>query len=815
VYNDEGVNVAIGEHGRYAQFRETRSVAILPDTSKYKVGLTRGEVTTSNIPLFCPNPSEPVTVNGVKQWEVSAQPGISMTWTGPAYATSDVPPLSGSVTNNGFIPAEEIATMSWPTFGLIPYYTYSSIDPNQSQDPPTSGVIDLSTYGGSDCANCTITEGLRRLNDIFKSIFPIPDSTQKFLSADVAGSAMDLVDAQVLNFTNDSATTTVVFDFSSPFYAGKVNDNFNVGSGDTSLAPGIAPSWSGILQACKLLGFAPNTTFVIPPGAAATPCPRILQLGFRSVFNMAAYKTVRWVPEDKSNGSFVPTADQVVSGKTSTYFDGYSYQHFLTQCVNPALSRCIYDEFDAGLTLVDQCLTRQLQKMCWAQCTAGTYLGSYSYIPGDSCVLNGRTFIWTCPDAGVGTPPLSGGSQAAYWLDIGPSFSNSWVSGTYYTLGDMVTRVNMDNFLVDKTVGIRMYTCKVAIGQSTNVDPLTDTAGTYWTRIYFRATTDEFLRMPCNVPSIGTIPPTITFNSATQLFSLNLDSYGFGGTQATNANDGFGAYTSDSGNPNEITTAERLYYVSSLNDQARDSWGLTGVAAAATPVPYVTFRRPWRVFDERCSIEADDYFNQLFGNWPNLRLVYEDKTKQNRVTAYVRYIPDAVNGGLTVPVTLPLFPTLPTPTVTSVYLPYFRVENSQPYIYTFPQDYRSIGNIWNPVDTLVLTSPDIPLVNCQVAPPYIITDIGPPETQPNANIEPILAEFAVYPTDNPGQEYRRVVTYAPTGDAIDFIDMQHSTLFNNLSWNLWMRMKTTQRLRPVSISDGGAVNIRLKFVRRD
>jgi hypothetical protein len=183
----------------------------------------------------------------------------------------------------------------------------------------------------------------------------------------------------------------------------------------------------------------------------------------------------------------------------------------------------------------------------------------------------------------------------------------------------------------------------------------------------------------------------------------------------------------------------------------------------------------------------------------------------------VRYIPEAAEGGLTVPLPLPLFvPSQPPASPSSVYLPYFRVGGNQPYIYTFPQDYRSVGNMWNPVDTLVLTTSEIPVANCQVSRPNVLTD-GPQvnNIEPSGNVENILCEFSIWPTDNMGQQLRSQILYAPTGDAVDYVEMQSSTLFNNVDWVLYMRMKATQTLRAVSISDSGSVNIRFKFVRKE
>jgi hypothetical protein len=271
---------------------------------------------------------------------------------------------------------------------------------------------------------------------------------------------------------------------------------------------------------------------------------------------------------------------------------------------------------------------------------------------------------------------------------------------------------------------------------------------------------------------------------------------------------------------------------STLNDQARDSWGLTGTTIS-TPA-YTTFRHPGVVYDERFVIEADDYFNQLFGNWPTLRLTYIDP-RTSVVTSYVRYGLHAANAGLAVPLPLPLV----NPTVaTTGYLPITRVAGNQPFIYTFPQDYASVGLMWNPIDTIVITSGDIPVLDDQILPPCVLGDngvaIGSIETpvynpnngqssflignggggqSTNAATLKIIGEFIVNTgAMQTGQEYRNQIVFEP--QTIIPMDLQHGVTFNKFSYQAWMRMKSTQLLRPVTLSNGGSLNMRWRFDRK-
>ena len=304
-----------------------------------------------------------------------------------------------------------------------------------------------------------------------------------------------------------------------------------------------------------------------------------------------------------------------------------------------------------------------------------------------------------------------------------------------------------------------------------------------------------------NLPAVATAAPYVTFNPSTQLFVLNLDSYGFGGTIATNVDDGYGGFIDDSINAQNYG---QLEINTSLNDQARDSWGLTG-AAPINAVPYTVARHPFRAYDEKLSVEVDDYFHQLFGNWPASRLLYLDPITQI-TTAYVRYNPQANAAGLAVSQPLPYV----TPTIaTTSYLPYGRVAGNTPYIYTFPQDYPSVGLLWNPVDTLVVVAGEIPILSDEVSPTYFLGDVFTDRGSSNGDTLKILGEYVVKATNQVGQEYRNEIVFEP--QAIVRCSLQSGTVFKTFDYQIMMRMKNSNALRPLTISNGGSVFMRFQF----
>lgn len=978
VSSDLGVDDSLGYHGRFANFKETRTTALLPETELYKVAVVRASVTTNNIPLFCPVPSGtgPITENGVDKWEVTAQPGLNMTWTGPVFES----------TANGFSPIVTNLVASWPFQGLIPFYTVLTSPPSytlDASDLPVRGVMNCATVGTSaDCligptttiasgstptlavatagtpttstlvlgvttiaggyffsvgqtVSVNITAGIPPGDLPLTGVFqitaivvasPVLSSLtltklsgsvfSSFLGVSATGTVTiglnSLVDrlnglflgaglklfasvanvglvtmSQFIQITNNSATETACLDFSLPTAATTLNYTSNTYT-----------SRAGILQACKLLGFAPNSIASIGPGATFT-CPRAFQMGFRATTQLASYKTVRWVPEDAFNVTqgYTPSVSDIFNGTTRTYFDCYSYEHFLNQCVNPTFQRCIYDENDAtvttpytivsgfapdtnslvlklsnlagynfsigqnvnvsisspavitgvfevtswsslssilGLSKVsgpafpvspppaipvtgtvsvagtpfeNQCLTRQLQAICAANCKSVPFSPSVSVGPSQGISYNGRAFMWIGQTLEVGVIPTSEppnvASLQSFWQDCGPSILQSYNPTQQYRLGDVITYQDFAAVFPGSLVGSSCTFVYVGSSPSTGVAPATGASN--WLFVNTNARTGAQGRV-FNVPTVGTAAPFITYNSSSQLFTLNLDSYGFGGTESTNADDGF---LTAAGSPNTTQSTLQQAYNCSLNDQARDSWGLTGTAYVTTPA-YTTYRHPGVVFDERMVVECDDYFHQLFGNWPCQRLFYDDPNFNGRITSYVRYLPQVNAAGLSVPLPLPVF-TPSTPS-SSAYQPYERVKGNQPYLYTFTQDYSSVGGVWNPVDTLVFLTNDIPLIKDQTAPPNIVSDTGPVALQqPNGAMERILCEFSVQPFGNghPGQQYRNEIIYEPQSPI--FVGMDSAPLFVTVSWRLVMRMKQSQTYRSVSISDGGSVNMRLQF----
>jgi hypothetical protein len=777
---DNGVT-PIGSHGRYAKFYDIRSTTIVKDTGEYTVKLLRASIKSNSIPLFTPKPSAYVVENGKPMWEVTAQPGLSYTWTGPVYQAN------ADSSTTGMIIGKDQLFASWPTYGAIPYFTYTATGVlSGATAAPTQGFIDCSAYVSENTLAATVAS---RLTSLFSA------AGLSYVSVSVASSSASVTNVQQYSFTNSNASFAVCLDFTLP--SGNAQKNTSSAS---------HPAKAGILQACKILGFIPNQIFTIPPGGTATLTPRVYQMGFRSTLNLYVYKTVRWTPEDTA--SVIPLPNDVSVNdpaksspeKIGTYFDCYSYTHFLTQCVNPTFERCIYDAFDTAAPLSEQCLTRQLQTCCAANCVAyTTWSSSVSYAAGNAVSLNGKAYVAVFAALGANQAPGS-----IYWLSCGTSLPNSYDPTKTYNTGDIVTTwggagsANTIYFSFAQGVTTGAPTSSGATGNVNN-----------W--VMNPAFTVSNGIIPMN-PAVATLSPTITYNPSLQSFSLNLDSYGFGGSSSANVDDGSYASVDDT---LFTASAAQQYTNATLNDIARDSWGLTGIMPGTTTSAYYVARRPGLAFDERLLVEADDYFHQLFGNWPVLRLNYTDPN-DNLTTSYVRYIPDAFSSGLTTQTLLPLSSTTPGSTgALSAYPPYGRVAGTVFYIYTVPQDYGSVGLAWNPFDAIVVTTNTVPIADDETQPPYVLNDQGVPQTQQSTgNTIKILADCNLKPLNQTtvGQEFRNEIVFDP--EVSEPLHMTSLKDFRIFDWQLMLRLKGTQALRPLSLSNDGYAFLRFVFQRK-
>ena len=112
-------------------------------------------------------------------------------------------------------------------------------------------------------------------------------------------------------------------------------------------------------------------------------------------------------------------------------------------------------------------------------------------------------------------------------------------------------------------------------------------------------------------------------------------------------------------------------------------------------------------------------------------------------------------------------------------------------------------------------SGQVPVEDDQTTQVYTIGDAGVVTTQQtNAGTLKILSEFVVKPLGQTqaGQEYRNEIIYEPQVPTV--MDLQRGRIFTQFDYQLFLRSKTSQLLRPLSISNAGCVNLRWVFLRK-
>jgi hypothetical protein len=834
------------------------------------VGLVRAAITTNNIPLFIPvlkkgvgEAPVPIVEDGVSLYETAIQPGLSLTWCGPVYGT-DVD--ERATVTDIITPTFDADHITWPQYGQLSWRSYNTTGTNLGSQL-NSGVINFDSDPLYDQSNTvTATVFVSRLNTLFAN----DGCTARVKAIDDTASGLQILQfySSVITVFGVTYNPTTVFDFTIPDQSLSDPTLTKAGILQTCKVMGfipnrlftIPPSAAGSpvyypaprnyqlgFRSTINLSVYKNCRWVPEDQSAPQPPASEVAAGYTGTYfdcysyqhmlNQVINPTLVRCITDQNDGD-LPFSQQCLSRQLTTAVVANCSANEIwlpTKAYLGSTSSNLVCVSHAGFAYVSQFASGGsfLSTVTITNGGSGyvnppkvTFTGAGTGATAVAAVSNGQVVSVTVTNPGGGytsapgvvfTSGVGGGSGAAAtstmqnkaseipgtgsaWVKVGESIWSSWSPTAKYVIGDVVTYTPQAPNPVGHFIAFEASSVP-PIGIPPKID------GTGWAVAYESDTAIGLLNpLNSSFAAVGTLAPTITFNSSTNLFTLNVDSYGFGGTSETNVDDGYLAYNDDASN---IETTYQQTLNSSYNDQARDSYGLSGTSPHFTTPPYRVFRRGGQCYDERMVFEADSYFHSLFGNWPALRLLYLDPRTKIQ-TSYVRYLLQAANAGLNVQYPLPLF--TPTP-VTSGYLPFGRVGGNTPYLYTFPQDYPSIGNMWQPVDAIVITTGSVPVVDDQTRPPTILGDTLAAETsaESKSSVMRILAEFSM--PSMLGQEYRNQIHYEPHEK--DMVDMQASSDFRQFDYEVKLRMKQTQLYRSLDLPDGGNANCRYLLSRKE
>jgi hypothetical protein len=123
--------------------------------------------------------------------------------------------------------------------------------------------------------------------------------------------------------------------------------------------------------------------------------------------------------------------------------------------------------------------------------------------------------------------------------------------------------------------------------------------------------------------------------------------------------------------------------------------------------------------------------------------------------------------------------------------------------------------MWQPFDAIVVQSGSVPVEADYTTPLYQLSDSGlPVNLQTNGNTLKIIAEMNIKPLSNlqSGLEYRTEILFDPQTPVV--MELQRGRVFNQFDYQLFLRVKADNSLRPLSLSNGGSAYLRWSFLRK-
>lgn len=820
-----------------AAFSDSRSVEVLKsNAANYNLSLIRCALSTKDLPVFipivAPNPRDVADVN-----YLNYRVGVQLRTVGSAYrALPDVSTIESNVPMSIGTPLLGGAGWSQPRITFYP--DPDSPDMNSPVTLPWN--LPITTFRGVLAQKLGTASWKKQMEDgVGSSAYPgtqdtievglvrRPDATSPPSPPGAAPSPGG--SAAYLTLTAKALTKYVV-----------ISIDFSVhGTYDPSqYARAFGIPVGSVIKIQKTTTAPVAASYVAPLGIVTGP----------GVFDLTltGYSNLIWVPEDLSlsppqippTGKGAPPQDY--------YYWCYSIQTFLDTVVNPAIARALTGPYIPPKTELPykevpdvRVQSVETQKGIFMNAIASgpktwdvatNYLkGEMCYYPAPSDTVDSVAYVAQDDITGGSAPPSTGwatipastvpvvkssssteqwspttpyacGAGAIYngtvyialvdlaasgiappleplWSAAGQSLLNSWVPKAY-TESSYVTYQGNDFYA--STVG----------GLTGTSSPSSVDGQAYWRPIVTSTESDVFLRDIQVDTQVASNPPIFSYD-ASNLFTLHMDTYSVNG--------------------------------------AEDSLGLSGGVPIASKSQFM-----WPCF-ESLNLTSDISFAALFAGFEQ--------------TTYALSLPTpVVFGGIasvdpskTVPATQALtdystvnptflatsgYPALPAyanrlarlgltqpfpGNTTATLQPNFGASTSFPS-FTVPivQQYESTSSGWCPVDSIVITSADIPLKKELVGNPSYVP-LGSPAgslVQSGNNVAQILTDFSLNMQN--ANDYRSFTIYIPTGE-YRRISLKETGLFQTISFQLWWRNRISQLLVPVTLSPGGSCNLKFLF----
>jgi hypothetical protein len=531
-------------------------------------------------------------------------------------------------------------------------------------------------------------------------------------------------------------------------------------SADAIIDPLTSPTTtSNKYNLLRSLGYLPTPNIIVQPATYPPTASVPSQTWTRAYtvnWDFSAYRNVEWVPQDTT--AIVPGQPNLQqdfgSDSGSTYYNVYEFNKFLDDCVNRALSKCINDQSYDVLNLGALSLNFQLATAFEAYIQLlDRPASNFLYNSAVTYAFGSMVVTGTLSSSFVFLSTKNGNTQA---LPVTATSSTSWMFLGYvpYQTGDPTPYA----LCIKETTGntqagpsLVTMSATVEIGVPSRL---------YQTNILYTLFQQVYLSNPpitttITLPTFKTIAPQFHYDNLTLLSHVRYDGTGFGTLNV----------------PQSGLTQSQI----ALYNYKRRTWGHQGSQNA----------------DEWFLLESNTSFKFLLDNFPSYCIAYADTLSELRGTGKNS------------------FPQIE----------YWLWDNSSITVdprtgtgyYEISQTSESLSSCMSPVQSIVVVSENIPVVDELSSPLYYLIDSDSSTFANNAQTialtEKIIGEIFL-PTNTPFNG-RSVIHYEE--DNFKFVSLLDTRLFKQLEYSLYYRHRITQNLVPLILSNYGSVNIKFVF----
>ena len=122
---------------------------------------------------------------------------------------------------------------------------------------------------------------------------------------------------------------------------------------------------------------------------------------------------------------------------------------------------------------------------------------------------------------------------------------------------------------------------------------------------------------------------------------------------------------------------------------------------------------------------------------------------------------------------------------------------------------------WSPVDALVVTTSQVPIVAEQTTPPSLVgaSDTGFNRGVSEAAFQPILADIA-RPEVNGAEDWRQDFVYEPSAEYRMISLTAQTSPVSSVDLQVWWRNRLDDALYPLRLTNGSSFSVKLMFRRK-